>query len=132
MSTSIILLDQNSNANDVDIIVFEPCVLFPPCGDFCELSVGPNSLAKCTVSRNKDNTFSATYRPVEVGLYDVTVLADGEPLEGCPYKVNVINARKVKCTQLYESFMDKDGQVMLQPNKKFSLSFDTSAAGNGK
>ena len=32
MSTSIILLDQNSNANDVDIMVFEPCVLFSPCG----------------------------------------------------------------------------------------------------
>ena len=30
MSTSIILLDQNFNANDVDIMVFEPCVLFSP------------------------------------------------------------------------------------------------------
>ena len=32
MSTSIVLLDQNFNANDVDIMVFKPCVLFPPCG----------------------------------------------------------------------------------------------------
>ena len=31
MSTSIILLDQNSNSNDVDIMVFQPCVVFPPC-----------------------------------------------------------------------------------------------------
>ena len=30
MSTSIILLDQDFNANDVDIMVFEPSVLFPP------------------------------------------------------------------------------------------------------
>ena len=30
MSTSITLLDQNSNANNVDIMVFEPCVLFTP------------------------------------------------------------------------------------------------------
>ena len=30
MSTSIILLDQNFSANDVDIMVFEPSVLFPP------------------------------------------------------------------------------------------------------
>ena len=30
MSTSIILLDQIFNGNDVDIMVFEPCVLFPP------------------------------------------------------------------------------------------------------
>ena len=30
MSTSIILSDQNSSANDVDIMVFEPSVLFPP------------------------------------------------------------------------------------------------------
>ena len=28
MSTSTILLDQKFNANDVDIMVFEPCVLF--------------------------------------------------------------------------------------------------------
>ena len=28
MSTSIILLDQNFNANDIDIMVFEPSVLF--------------------------------------------------------------------------------------------------------
>ena len=34
MSTSIILLDQNFNANDVDIMVFEPCVLFPPVAVF--------------------------------------------------------------------------------------------------
>ena len=30
MSTPIILLDQTFNANDVDIMVFEPSVLFPP------------------------------------------------------------------------------------------------------
>ena len=30
MSTSIILLDQNFNANDVDIMAFEPSVLSPP------------------------------------------------------------------------------------------------------
>ena len=30
MSTSINLLDQNFNANYVDIMVFEPSVLFPP------------------------------------------------------------------------------------------------------
>ena len=29
MSTSIILSDQNFSANDVDIMVFEPSVLFP-------------------------------------------------------------------------------------------------------
>ena len=32
MSTSIYLLDQNFNANDADIMVFEPCVLSPPAG----------------------------------------------------------------------------------------------------
>ena len=31
MSTSIFLLDQNSNANDVDMMVFEPAS-YPPCG----------------------------------------------------------------------------------------------------
>ena len=31
MSTSIILLDQKFNANGVDIMVFEPSLLFPPC-----------------------------------------------------------------------------------------------------
>ena len=30
MSTSIILLDQNSDANNADIMVLEPSVLFPP------------------------------------------------------------------------------------------------------
>ena len=30
MSTSIIILDQNFNANYVDIMVFEPSVLFTP------------------------------------------------------------------------------------------------------
>ena len=30
MSTSITLLDQNFSVNDVDIMVFEPSVLFPP------------------------------------------------------------------------------------------------------
>ena len=30
MSTSFIILDQNFNANYVDIMVFEPSVLFPP------------------------------------------------------------------------------------------------------
>ena len=34
MSTSISLLDENFNANDVDIRVFEPCVLFPPFADW--------------------------------------------------------------------------------------------------
>ena len=30
MSTSITLFYQNFNANDVDIMVFEPCVIIPP------------------------------------------------------------------------------------------------------
>ena len=30
MSTSIVLMDQNFNGNDVDIMVFEPSVLFSP------------------------------------------------------------------------------------------------------
>ena len=34
MSASIILLDRNFSANDADIMVFEPCVLFSPCGRF--------------------------------------------------------------------------------------------------
>ena len=34
MSTSISLLDQNFNADDVDTKVFEHSVLFPPCRIF--------------------------------------------------------------------------------------------------
>ena len=34
MSTSISLLDQNFNANDVDIMVFEPCVFISPLPQF--------------------------------------------------------------------------------------------------
>ena len=34
MSTSIILLDQNSDAKNVDIMVFEPSLLFPPAAVF--------------------------------------------------------------------------------------------------
>ena len=30
MTTSITLLDQKFNANHVNIMVFEPCILFPP------------------------------------------------------------------------------------------------------
>ena len=37
MSTSIILLDQNFNANDVDIMVFEPSVLFLPAAVWGEI-----------------------------------------------------------------------------------------------
>ena len=37
MSTSIIFLDQNFNANDVDIMVFEHCVLFPPAAIWGEI-----------------------------------------------------------------------------------------------
>ena len=36
MSTSIILLDQTFNANDVDTMVFEPSVLFKPRRSFGE------------------------------------------------------------------------------------------------
>ena len=38
MSASIILLDQNFNANDVDIMVFQPCILFSPWGGLNPLS----------------------------------------------------------------------------------------------
>ena len=30
MSTLITLLDENFDANDVNIMVFEPCIVFPP------------------------------------------------------------------------------------------------------
>ena len=40
MSTSIILLDQNTNANNVDIMVFEPSLLFPPAAVFFFLGGG--------------------------------------------------------------------------------------------
>ena len=37
MSTSILLLVQNFNANDVDIMVFELCVLFLPVANWEEI-----------------------------------------------------------------------------------------------
>ena len=37
MSTSIALLDQNSNANNVDIMVFELSLLFPPAAVWGEI-----------------------------------------------------------------------------------------------
>ena len=40
MSASITLMDQNFNANDVDIKVFAPCVLFFPHNGICTLLGG--------------------------------------------------------------------------------------------
>ena len=37
MSTSINLLDQNSNVNDADIMVFEPSLLFSPAAVWGEI-----------------------------------------------------------------------------------------------
>ena len=42
MSTSIILLDHNSNANDVDIMAFELRVLFHPAAVWGNRRHGPN------------------------------------------------------------------------------------------
>ena len=44
MSTSIILLDQNSSANDVDIMVNEPCMVLPPFSHGSNEPHGPNQL----------------------------------------------------------------------------------------
>ena len=53
MSTSLILLDQNFNANDVDIMVFEPCVLFPlgPLGGIRQMVQLGNMITHKTSSR---------------------------------------------------------------------------------
>ena len=41
MSTSNISLEQNFNTNDIDIMVFEPCFLFPTYGRFGNKKRGP-------------------------------------------------------------------------------------------
>ena len=50
MSTSIILLEQNFNANDVEILVFKPCVSFPLCGRLGGETHGPKFLNRLTIN----------------------------------------------------------------------------------
>ena len=62
MSTSIILLDQNSNANNVDIIVFEPCVLFPLAVAF----LFSNEYGNSRVIKRKKMNISITFNLLQI------------------------------------------------------------------
>ena len=43
---------------------------------------GPNSIAKCNIDPETNGTYTVTYVPVEVGLYDVQVKWNNKEIQG--------------------------------------------------
>ncbi|XP_076453914.1 filamin-A-like [Babylonia areolata] len=87
---------------------------------------GPLQSVPCQLTPQSDGTLSATYVPRETGPHSVDVRLDGKPIEGSPYKLNVVDPSRVR------PHVTDQGSIPLHVNKEKMLPFDVSNAGLGE
>lgn len=103
-------------------------------GNSSQLAVqvdGPNSVAKCHVEPESDDTYKVTYVPVEVGQYFVVIKWNGQNVAGGPWRPEIISPSKVAVIGGWQSHMDSKSRIALVVNEMKRIEFDTSIAGNG-
>ncbi|XP_056004557.1 filamin-C-like isoform X2 [Ostrea edulis] len=91
---------------------------------------GPNSIAKTTVERSGEK-FIVTYTPVEVGIFNISILWNGVAIPGSPFHPKVIDPRKVRISGGWAQYMDGNERVALVVGEEKRLVFDVSQAGPG-
>jgi filamin len=93
---------------------------------------GPNQYTKNQVERQADGTYLVKYTPVECGLFKVFIKWNQKDLPHSPFMVTVINPEKVKVVGGWQSILDRDNILKLNPFEERTISFDTSECGPGK
>ncbi|XP_063231927.1 LOW QUALITY PROTEIN: filamin-C [Bacillus rossius redtenbacheri] len=93
---------------------------------------GPESVVACSLEREGEGVWVASYTPQEVGVYDVQVSLDDVPVPGSPFHPKVVDARRVRVIGGWESFMDAEGRLELSVHNTKKISMDTSEAGPGQ
>ncbi|XP_065926036.1 filamin-A isoform X4 [Magallana gigas] len=91
---------------------------------------GPNSIAKTTVERAGDKSV-VQYIPVEVGIFNISIMWNGQHIPGSPFHPKVIDARKVRISGGWAQYMDGNERVGLVVGEEKRLVFDVSQAGPG-
>uniref|UniRef100_A0A7E4VHL6 Calponin-homology (CH) domain-containing protein n=1 Tax=Panagrellus redivivus TaxID=6233 RepID=A0A7E4VHL6_PANRE len=82
-----------------------------------------------STNRRPDGTSEVSFRPIDVGLYKVTVDFNNRPVEGSPFTVSVIDPKKVLVN---DENVGPDGLLSLAANQRNVIDIDTTAAGPGK
>ncbi|XP_052706918.1 filamin-C-like isoform X4 [Crassostrea angulata] len=91
---------------------------------------GPNSIAKTTVERAGDKSV-VQYIPVEVGIFNISIMWNGQHIPGSPFHPKVIDPRKVRISGGWAQYMDGNERVGLVVGEEKRLVFDVSQAGPG-
>lgn len=91
---------------------------------------GPNSIAKTTVERSGDKSV-VQYIPVEVGIFNISIMWNGQHIPGSPFHPKVIDPRKVRISGGWAQYMDGNERVGLVVGEEKRLVFDVSQAGPG-
>ncbi|KAK0403419.1 hypothetical protein QR680_016902 [Steinernema hermaphroditum] len=82
-----------------------------------------------TTNDRPDGTKELSFKPVDVGIYAVSVDFNNKPLPGSPYKVEVVDPAKVAVNDMN---MDSDGVISVVQNQRNVIDVDATAAGPGR
>ncbi|XP_022095230.1 filamin-A-like [Acanthaster planci] len=93
---------------------------------------GPHSIAKCSIDRNSNGTYTVTYIPVEVGLFSIKVTWNGKDIYGSPFHPKVTDPRKVRVIGGHVPGMGDNGLIHMTMGKAYILELGTAEAGPGK
>ena len=82
-----------------------------------------------STNKRPDGTSEISFRPTQVGLYQVSLEYNNRPVGGSPYQVNVIDPKKVLVN---DEEIGSDGLLQLKVGHQNRIDIDTTAAGPGK
>ncbi|XP_071838395.1 filamin-C-like isoform X3 [Apostichopus japonicus] len=91
---------------------------------------GPNSMAKVTMLSNGDGTYTVTYVPTEVGIFNIRVLYGERLIYGAPFQAKITDPRKVRFAG-FPTARNEYGTLDLLLKETYRVEVDTGDAGPG-
>ncbi|KAH9416793.1 hypothetical protein DERP_011908 [Dermatophagoides pteronyssinus] len=113
----------------------EPCCFIIDAKDIYgspEIKIdGPESETSFSIEKCND-IYKITYVPLEIGIFDIKVLWNGQEIPESPFHPHIVNIEKVRLIGGWENILDNHNRLMFCIGEEKKLIFDISEAGTGK
>ncbi|KAH9526951.1 hypothetical protein DERF_001005 [Dermatophagoides farinae] len=116
-------------------MINEPCFFIIDAKDIYgspEIKIdGPESETSFSIEKCND-IYKITYIPLEIGIFDIKVLWNGQEIPESPFHPHIVNIEKVRLIGGWENILDGHNRLNFCIGEEKKLIFDISEAGTGK
>lgn len=92
---------------------------------------GPESDTSFSIEKCND-IYKVTYIPLEIGVFDIKILWNGQEIPNSPFHPHIVNLEKVRLIGGWDHVLDSENRLTMCLGEERKFTFDISEAGPGK